>query len=118
MAATLLGQLPLWIFATLLTWAVCWFAVAPVYCQDEPTCAKQLKTYPRYYHLVSTAALIAMCGHEVMGLIATYMGAQQTQALIPHLKSRCLPSFLLALMFGVLATAEPGFRDLSGPLRM
>ncbi|CAJ1418102.1 unnamed protein product [Effrenium voratum] len=109
MAATLLGQLPLWIFATLLTWAVCWFAVAPVYCQDEPTCAKQLKTYPRYYHLVSTAALIAMCGHEVMGLIATYMGAQQTQALIPHLKSRCLPSFLLALMFGVLATAERGF---------
>ncbi|CAJ1404832.1 unnamed protein product [Effrenium voratum] len=102
-------KLPLWIFATLLTWAVCWFAVAPVYCQDEPTCAKQLKTYPRYYHLVSTAALIAMCGHEVMGLIATYMGAQQTQALIPHLKSRCLPSFLLALMFGVLATAERGF---------
>ncbi|CAJ1404835.1 unnamed protein product [Effrenium voratum] len=68
------------------------------------------KTYPRYdLQLVSTAALIAMCGHEVMGLIATYMGAQQTQALIPHLKSRCLPSFLLALMFGVLATAERGF---------
>eukprot|EP00435_Cladocopium_sp_Y103_P065645 s1049_g27.t1 len=65
-----------------------------------------LKTYPGYYHIVSTAALLAMAGHEVCGLIATYLGSQQTQALIPHLKSRCLPSFLLALMFGVLACAE------------
>ena len=43
-----------------------------------------------YYHIVSTAALLAMAGHEVCGLIATYLGSQQTQALIPHLKSRCL----------------------------
>ncbi|CAJ1450288.1 unnamed protein product [Effrenium voratum] len=59
-----------------------------------------------YYHLVSTAALVAMAGHELCGLVATYLGTQHTQALVPHLKSRCLPSFLLALMFGVLATAE------------
>ena len=88
---------------------------------------------------MSTAALLAMAGYEICGLIATYIGSQQTQALIPHLKSRCLclgctalparlatvaslgllpdragafllrPSFLLALMFGVLALAERQF---------
>ena len=47
-----------------------------------------------------------MLGHEVLSLIATYMGAQETQALVPHLQSRFLPTLLLAVMFGVLATAE------------
>ncbi|CAK8995015.1 unnamed protein product [Durusdinium trenchii] len=103
---SLLQQLPVWAGATLATWAICWSVVAPEPCQDVPTCSKQLQTYPGYYHIVSTAALVAMAAHEICGLIATYMGSQQTQALIPHLKSRCLPSFLLALMFGVLATAE------------
>ena len=137
--ATLIGQLPVWIGATLATWAVCWTLVSPEACQDSPACAKHLKTYPGdttlfhvfscflmfshvllfsrsghmsfntfehvevlcgggnscvcgrgYYHIVSTAALLAMAGHEVCGLIATYLGSQQTQALIPHLKSRCL----------------------------
>ena len=135
--ATLIGQLPVWIGATLATWAVCWAIVSPEACQDSPACAKHLKTYPGilirfrnstlckaiqwlyiifdlkmpkqsefktrvfecvftekfalgYYHIVSTAALLAMAGHEVCGLIATYLGSQQTQALIPHLKSRCL----------------------------
>eukprot|EP00434_Breviolum_minutum_P033991 symbB.v1.2.030081.t1/scaffold3353.1/size58589/1 len=102
--ATLIGQLPVWIAATLATWAICWTVVSPEACQDSPACNKHLKTYPGYYHIVSTAALLAMAGHEICGLIATYLGSQQTQALIPHLKSR--PSFLLALMFGVLAIAE------------
>ena len=31
---------------------------------------------------------------------------RRTQELIPHLRSRCLPSFLLALMFGWLAVVE------------
>ncbi|CAK9060266.1 unnamed protein product, partial [Durusdinium trenchii] len=107
--ASLIGQLPVWIGATLATWAICWAVFSPQACQDSSTCTKHLKTYPGYYHIVSTAALVAMAGHEVCGLIATYMGSKQTQALIPHLKSRCLPSFLLALMFGVLATAERFF---------
>jgi len=33
-------------------------------------------------------------------------GLRQTQALIPHLQSRCLPSFLLAVMFSWLAVVE------------
>lgn len=33
-------------------------------------------------------------------------GLRQTQALIPHLQSRCLPSFLLAVMFRWLAVVE------------
>ena len=41
-----------------------------------------------------------------MSLISTYLGARHTQALIPHLKSKCLPTFLLALMFGVLGSTE------------
>ena len=49
-----------------------------------------------YYHIVSTAALLAMAGHEICGLIATYLGSQQTQALIPHLKSRCLQLGILS----------------------
>ncbi|CAK9076405.1 unnamed protein product [Durusdinium trenchii] len=107
--ASLIGQLPVWIGATLATWAICWSVMSPEACQESSTCTKYLKTYPGYYHIVSTAALVAMAGHEICGLIATYLGSKQTQALIPHLKSRCLPSFLLALMFGVLATAERFF---------
>ncbi|CAE7885407.1 unnamed protein product, partial [Symbiodinium necroappetens] len=68
-----------------------------------------MKAYPTYLHVVSSTALVAMSGHEVCGLIATYMGARQTQELIPHLQSRVLPSFLLALMFGWLAVVERYF---------
>lgn len=38
--------------------------------------------------MVSMAALLAMAGHEVVGLVAAYVGAQKAQALIPHIKSR------------------------------
>lgn len=41
-----------------------------------------------HYHVVSMAALLAMAGHEVVGLVAAYVGAQKAQALIPHIKSR------------------------------
>eukprot|EP00438_Fugacium_kawagutii_P035393 Skav201852 [mRNA] locus=scaffold484:333074:337097:- [translate_table: standard] len=44
--ASLIGQLPVWIGATLATWAVCWFMVSPEACQDSPACLKHLKTYP------------------------------------------------------------------------
>ena len=47
--------------------------------------------------MISAAALVAMLGHEVLSLIATYMGAQDTQALVPHLQSRFLPTLLLAV---------------------
>ncbi|CAE7841529.1 unnamed protein product, partial [Symbiodinium sp. KB8] len=91
---------------TLVTWAICWLVAAPVNCHEVPACAKHLQSYPGYYHVISAAALVAMLGHEVLSLIATYMGAQETQALVPHLQSRFLPTLLLAVMFGVLATAE------------
>ena len=38
--------------------------------------------------MISMAALLAMAGHEVVGLVAAYVGAQKAQALIPHIKSR------------------------------
>ena len=44
--ATLIGQLPVWIGATLATWAICWSVIAPEACQDVPACSKHLKTYP------------------------------------------------------------------------
>ena len=91
---------------TLATWLVSWLVAAPVNCHEVPACAKHLQSYPGYYHVISAAALVAMLGHEVLSLIATYMGAQETQALVPHLQSRFLPTLLLAVMFGVLATAE------------
>ncbi|CAE7343182.1 unnamed protein product [Symbiodinium natans] len=91
---------------TLATWGISWLVAAPVSCHEVPSCAKHLQTYPGYYHVISAAALVAMLGHEVLSLIATYMGAQETQALVPHLQSRFLPTLLLAVMFGVLATAE------------
>mmetsp|Transcript_36520 Transcript_36520/g.85563 ORF Transcript_36520/g.85563 Transcript_36520/m.85563 type:complete len:732 (+) Transcript_36520:55-2250(+) len=107
--ATLLGHLPLWIAVTVATWWVCWTLAGPQNCQDLQVCDKQMKAYPTYLHVVSSTALVAMSGHEVCGLIATYMGARQTQELIPHLQSRVLPSFLLALMFGWLAVVERYF---------
>ncbi|CAE7253419.1 unnamed protein product [Symbiodinium pilosum] len=104
--ATLLNQLPVWIAATLATWLVCWLVVSPVSCHEVPACSRHLKTYPGSWHVISCAMLLTMVMYEVMSLVATYAGARQTQALIPHLKSKCLPTFLLALMFGVLASAE------------
>mmetsp|Transcript_43374 Transcript_43374/g.101230 ORF Transcript_43374/g.101230 Transcript_43374/m.101230 type:complete len:767 (-) Transcript_43374:126-2426(-) len=104
--ATLLNQLPVWVAATLATWLVCWLVVSPVSCHEVPACTRHLKTYPGSWHVISCAMLLTMVMYEVMSLIATYMGAQHTQSLIPHLKSKCLPTFLLALMFGVLAFAE------------
>ncbi|CAE7552764.1 unnamed protein product, partial [Symbiodinium microadriaticum] len=104
--ATLLNQLPVWVAATLATWLVCWLVVSPVSCHEVPACTRHLKTYPGSWHVISCAMLLTMVMYEVMSLIATYMGAQHTQSLIPHLKSKCLPTFLLALMFGVLASAE------------
>ncbi|CAK9091366.1 unnamed protein product [Durusdinium trenchii] len=65
-----------------------------------------MATYPAYIHMISSTALVAMSGNEICGLVATYMGTKRTQELIPHLRSRCLPSFLLALMFGWLAVVE------------
>ncbi|CAE7372988.1 sop2 [Symbiodinium necroappetens] len=104
--AMLLNQLPVWVAATLATWLVCWLVVSPVSCHEVPACTRHLKTYPGSWHVISCAMLLTMVMYEVMSLIATYMGAQHTQSLIPHLKSKCLPTFLLALMFGVLASAE------------
>mmetsp|Transcript_70353 Transcript_70353/g.115681 ORF Transcript_70353/g.115681 Transcript_70353/m.115681 type:complete len:727 (-) Transcript_70353:60-2240(-) len=103
---SLLQQLPAWIAVTVFTWVVCWVFVAPKDCQDLSVCNQQMKSYPAYVHVLSSTALVAMAGNEICGLIATYMGAKQTQALIPHLQSRCLPSFLLALMFSWLAVVE------------
>ncbi|CAE7209084.1 unnamed protein product, partial [Symbiodinium pilosum] len=102
----LLSNICIWVAITLATWAVSWLVAAPVSCHEVPACAKHLQSYPGYYHVISAAALVAMLGHEVLSLIATYMGAQETQALVPHLQSRFLPTLLLAVMFGVLATAE------------
>eukprot|EP00438_Fugacium_kawagutii_P026454 Skav202765 [mRNA] locus=scaffold326:236367:243672:+ [translate_table: standard] len=104
--ASLLQQLPTWIAVTVITWVVCWGWVTPQKCQDVSVCDQHMKTYPAYMHVISSTALVAMAGNEFCGLIATYMGSKQTQALIPHLQSRCLPSFLLALMFGWLAVVE------------
>ncbi|CAE7397901.1 unnamed protein product [Symbiodinium sp. CCMP2456] len=102
----LLSNIGIWVAVTLATWAICWLVAAPVNCHEVPACAKHLQSYPGYYHVISAAALVAMLGHEVLSLVATYMGAQETQALVPHLQSRFLPTLLLAVMFGVLATAE------------
>mmetsp|Transcript_48549 Transcript_48549/g.113323 ORF Transcript_48549/g.113323 Transcript_48549/m.113323 type:complete len:726 (-) Transcript_48549:215-2392(-) len=107
--ASLLAQLPLWAGVTLATWVACWLTVSPQTCQDQIVCNAQMQTYPAYYHVISSTALVAMAGNEICGLIATFMGARQTQELIPHLKSRCLPSFLLALMFAWLAVVERFF---------
>lgn len=106
MTASLLQQLPAWIAVSVFTWVVCWVFVAPKDCQDLSVCNQQMKSYPTYVYVISGTALVAMAGNEICGLIATYMGSKQTQALIPHLQSRCLPSFLLAVMFSWLAVVE------------
>lgn len=106
MMSTALGQLAVWILATLITWALCWQMVSPVNCREEPSCLRQMQIHPGHYHVISTSALTAMAGHEVVGLVASYFGAQKAQTLIPHIRSRCLPSFLLAMMFGTLAIVE------------
>jgi len=105
-ARGLIPSIFLWVAITCVTWAISWLVAAPVSCHEVPACAKHLESYPGYYHVISAAALAAMVGHEVLSLIATYMGAKETQALVPHLQSRFLPTLLLAVMFGTLATAE------------
>lgn len=112
--STVFGQLCSWILVTLTTWVACWWLVSPVSCHQDVLCHKQMQIFPGHYHVVSMAALLAMAGHEVVGLVAAYVGAQKAQALIPHIKSRCLPSFLLALMFGSLAVVEWLFSHGSG----
>ncbi|CAE7668293.1 PGC [Symbiodinium microadriaticum] len=69
--------------------------------------------HPRFYHIVSTAVLLALLGHELLSLIATYIGTQKAKALIPHLQSKSLPTFLLALMLGNLAISESMFSQRS-----
>jgi len=106
MMSTAFGQLAVWILATFVTWALCWRIVSPVNCREEPSCLRQMQIHPGHYHVISTTALTAMAGHEVVGLVAAYFGAQKAQTLIPHIRSRCLPSCLLAIMFGTLAIVE------------
>ena len=61
--ATLIGQLPVWIGATLATWAVCWTLVSPEACQDSPACAKHLKTYPGDTTLFHVFSCFLMFSH-------------------------------------------------------
>ena len=70
--ATLIGQLPVWIGATLATWAVCWTLVSPEACQDSPACAKHLKTYPGDTTLFHVFSCFLMFSH-VFSCFALFM---------------------------------------------
>jgi len=95
-----------WMAVTALTAALCWVAVLPQPCWQLEACHQHLTSYPTVSHKVSAYCLVAMMIYEVVTLIATYLGSRDAQALVPNLRSRCMPSFLMAVMLAVLAVTE------------
>eukprot|EP00439_Symbiodinium_sp_Y106_P033864 s277_g4.t1 len=111
--ATWLSTLGTWCAVTAGVWIIAWFWTAPTTCKSAAQCSQHLQRHPRFYHIVSTAVLLALLGHEVLSLVATYIGTRQAKALIPHLQSKSLPTLLLALMLGNLAISESMFSQRS-----
>lgn len=95
-----------WVLASVATWSVSWWCLAPTDCQRHAACAQEMQKLPGRHYLISMTALLAMAFYELCGLVATYFDSKHVQALIPHIKSRCLPSFLLTLIFSHLALVE------------
>ena len=66
--------------------------------------------------MVSTAVLLALLGHELLSLVATYIGTRHAQALIPHLKSS-LENHLKIVVVGFQSYQANSLETPSGSLR-
>ncbi|CAE8686097.1 unnamed protein product, partial [Polarella glacialis] len=91
-----------WVAVTVATFFLAWLVTSPQPCQKVSACAETLREFPNQYGSYSAAALFAMCLHELVSLFFTYAGVKETQTLVPTLRSKCLPSLLLASMFATL----------------
>jgi len=75
---------------------------APTACSDVADCESLHHTFPSQLNACAALGLSMVLLNEVISLISTYRGVRETKALVPDIKSRCLPSLLLTIMFSVL----------------
>jgi len=107
MSEALLHQAAWWAAATLLTGFLAWLAASPQPCIKAEPCKEYLMTYPSFHqHTIAASVLLALMGHELLSLLTTYLGTRATQEMVSRIQTRCLPSFLLSVIFGVVALKE------------
>jgi len=94
---------PTWWAAMTAVMALAGYAIAlPTACSDVMDCEIMHHTFPSTLNACAALGLSMVLLNEVISLISTYRGVSETQALVPDIKSRCLPSLLLTIMFSVL----------------
>jgi len=98
-----LSSRPSWWAAATFVMAVVGFKVAmPTACSEVNACEDMHETFPSQFNACAALGLSMVLLNEVISLISTYRGVRETKALVPDIKSRCLPSLLLTIMFSIL----------------
>eukprot|EP00930_Biecheleria_cincta_P026368 TRINITY_DN18598_c0_g1_i1.p1 TRINITY_DN18598_c0_g1~~TRINITY_DN18598_c0_g1_i1.p1 ORF type:complete len:781 (-),score=112.30 TRINITY_DN18598_c0_g1_i1:159-2501(-) len=99
-----------WAAVTVATALLWWLVIAPQPCRGG-VCLEQLTSYPEQDHVISVSMLYLMLIFELASLLATHFGAKHTQAIVPQLRGRTVPSCLLCVMLTVLLIEQVMFTN-------
>jgi len=100
-----------WAVVTVATALLCWAVMSPQPCHGGAICVEQLTSYPDQDHVISVSMLSLMLIFESASLLATYFGTKSTQAIVPQLRGRTVPSSLLCVMLAVLLMEQVMFSN-------
>lgn len=104
-AAPLLGGVALTAAAAAAAYAL----LLPQRCSGVAACAAAHGAVPRGFNAYVACAMAMASLYEVASLICTCCNVRDARAFVPEIKSKCLPSVLLVMMFAVLVVQHSIF---------
>lgn len=98
-----------WAVASIFFAVVGHLLVAPTPCSAVQECETNHLLFPNKLNGCAALGLSFVCLYEIISLISTYRGVSEAKALVPDIRSRCLPSLLLTIMFSILVAQHSTF---------
>eukprot|EP00428_Durinskia_dybowskii_P012214 CAMPEP_0170223606 /NCGR_PEP_ID=MMETSP0116_2-20130129/11503_1 /TAXON_ID=400756 /ORGANISM="Durinskia baltica, Strain CSIRO CS-38" /LENGTH=823 /DNA_ID=CAMNT_0010474309 /DNA_START=77 /DNA_END=2544 /DNA_ORIENTATION=- len=102
-----------WAVASVLFALVGYVLAGPTPCSEVDACETMHRSFPSQFNACAAMGLTFIWLYEVINLVSTYRGVSETKALVPDIRSRCLPSLLLTVMFTVLVAQHATFAGSS-----
>mmetsp|Transcript_117171 Transcript_117171/g.343229 ORF Transcript_117171/g.343229 Transcript_117171/m.343229 type:complete len:725 (+) Transcript_117171:59-2233(+) len=91
-----------WAAVTVAVALAAYGTMRPDVCTDVAQCARMDAAMPKQFNAYAAYGLVMVLIGEMANLLSTFHGTRETQAMIPDLRSRCIPSLLLVISFLVL----------------
>lgn len=111
-SSVLIEYVAFWGAITAAIWLTAFITMSPQNCHEVTGCERSLEKFPTRFNAYSAAGLGTMLIHELVNVVSTHFGVQETKAVVPNLQSKVLPALLLSVMFATLGAAHFFYADI------